>query len=144
MLDESFGLFMSRCEKSPSTKALSFLDELAVACCEWYSSEAKRRAAVQQIINKHTSLEFSPQVVHVDGSDCTSDGNLTVEVMPASIRECKDSHGSAVNQAILYYARYLYNAIKDPDGYCNYNTHFPCIILVDIGAVANLNFSFNH
>jgi len=112
LLDEAFGVFMSKYEKSPSTKALSFLDELSVASCKWYPSETYRREAVQRIINQHTSLEFSPQVVVVDGREYTTDGNLTVDVMPACIRECKDSHGSA---AILYYARFLYNALMDPN-----------------------------
>ena len=44
----------------------------------------------------------------------------------------------------MQYNIFLDNVIIDPNSYCNYNTHFPCIILVDIGAVANLNFSFNH
>jgi hypothetical protein len=141
LLDEAFGVFMSKYEKSPSTKALSLLDELSVASCKWYPSEMYRREAVQRIINQHTSLEFSSQVVVVDGRESITDGNLTVDVMPACIRECKENHHSAVNRAILYYARFLYNALMDPNGYCNYNTHFPCIFLVDIGAVANLNLS---
>jgi hypothetical protein len=140
LLHEAFGVFRDRCADLPSTKALLLLDKLTEACCGWYNLEPNRQVAVQEVLEEYASLKFTPQVVTLgDGKQCTTDGNLTVKIMPAAIRECKDF---ALNQAILYFSRFLYNALQNIN---SYNDHvFPSILLVDIGAFVSLDFPLNH
>ena len=55
---------------------------------------------------------------------------LLVIVMPAAIRKCRDH---ALNLAILNYPRFLYEVLIDHRHFFNFNTSFPCILLVDMG-----------
>lgn len=56
--------------------------------------------------------------------------------MPAAIRGFKDQMGFALNQAILYYSRFLHNALQSLNS--NHASPFPSILLVDIGTFVNL------
>jgi hypothetical protein len=51
---------------------------------------------------------------------------------------CSDTRilGFALNQAILYYSRFLHNALQSPNS--NHASPFPSILLVDIGTFVNL------
>jgi hypothetical protein len=51
--------------------------------------------------------------------------------MPASIRKCNNSLGFALNQVILYFARFPHNALTDPKRYRDYNARFPSILFTD-------------
>ncbi|KAK2460464.1 hypothetical protein APHAL10511_007511 [Amanita phalloides] len=131
LLDEAFAIFKDRCEKVPSERALICLNELVPVACEWHGVELARRTAIQYIIAQHTGLRFHEQ--KVPGTEFTTDGNLTIIVMPAAIRECKNEHGDVVNQAILYYANFLSKAHEDLHHFFNFNTRFPSILMVGMG-----------
>ena len=53
--------------------------------------------------------------------------------MPAAIRACKNEHGDALSQAIVYYAHFLAQALENVLHYYNYDTRFPSILMVDMG-----------
>ena len=59
--------------------------------------------------------------------------------MPAAIRGCKGNAGTALNQAILYFSGFVYNALHNHAG-----THcLSSILVIDIGTFSNSSFSFN-
>ncbi|ESK86345.1 hypothetical protein Moror_5052 [Moniliophthora roreri MCA 2997] len=132
LLHEAFGHFKDRCSTPPSKKAVAFLAELAPVACKWYGTETERRTEVQRVFEKYTGLLFHAEFV--PGTSYITDGNLAVTVMPASIRECKNEYGAALNQAIVYYAKFLIQAHSHSHSYWNYNTRFPCILMVDSGS----------
>ena len=96
LLDEAFGIFRDKCEDLPSETALTLLNELSYTCCSWYSSESARQVAVQEVFTRCSPLKFAPHVIVTNERQCTTDGNLPVHIIPASIRECKDSPGFAL------------------------------------------------
>ena len=67
----------------------------------------------------------------VSTTEYTTDGNLEVTTMPAAIRECKNHSGNGLNQVIIYYARFLQEALDRR--FYNFKTCFPCILIVDMG-----------
>ncbi len=129
LLYEAFGIFKDRCVQPPSKAALACLNELAPTACIWYEKETARRDAVLKVLRKHLHLTFHSEKVpsYVHGE------NLTVVVMPASIRGCKNEEDNPLNQAVLYYSNYLARAIDSPKNFYNFDTRFPCILLVDRG-----------
>ena len=138
LYDEAFGVFKMRAGKPPSTNALTFLNELAPVGCNWYTSVADRREEVQRVFEEYTHLQFHSE--QVPGTNHMTDGNLDRVVMPATIHKCKNesSRGDAVNQIIVFYAKFLLNALYHPLCYRNSNTRFPCILMVDQGASVHL------
>jgi hypothetical protein len=144
LLDEAFGIFKDKCEDLLSETALTLLNELSCTCCHWYSSEPARQVAVQEVFERCSPLRFAPHLIVTKERQCMTDGNLPIHIIPASILECKDTPGFALNQAILYFSKFLYNAVHHPNHYCDRKTRFPCILLVDIGTSVNSNFSFNY
>jgi hypothetical protein len=131
LLHQAFATFQNRCEKAPSDKALACFGTLTISACKWYESETQRRQEIQAILSTHLGLHFLEQ--KIPGTEFTTDGNLDVVVMPAAIRACNNEHGDALNQAILYYGRFLENALDHPSCYYNFSTRFPSILMVDIG-----------
>ncbi|KAI0686932.1 hypothetical protein BC835DRAFT_1420050 [Cytidiella melzeri] len=129
LLDEAFGDFEVRCQQPPSDAALEFANELAVVACQWHPSESQRVDELWEVIERHTGLYIPGQTV--PGSRCTTDGNLSVNIMPACIRDCKNEYGNALNQAIAYYGMYLSRVV---DSVANYETRFPCILMINYGS----------
>ncbi len=105
------------------------LNDLVTTACLWYGTEAERRDAIGKVLRKHLHLTFHAE--KVPGTESITDGNLTVVVMPASIRGCKNEDGNPLNQAILYFANFLASAFDS--GFYNFDTCFPCILLIDMG-----------
>ncbi|KAF7970321.1 hypothetical protein HWV62_24398 [Athelia sp. TMB] len=136
LLDETFGLFKDRCRRPPSTKAMTLLVELASAVCEWHNSEDSRKLALRRLFKSKAELSFMEEVITVvveetDSTiECTTDGNLSSNIMPAAILGCKNESGRALYQAILYDSRFLDIALSTY-AYCD--SRFPCIILLDTG-----------
>jgi hypothetical protein len=131
LLHEVFVIFKDRCRDPPSKGALACLNELAPTACVWYGKESDRRDAILNILKKWLHLEFHAE--KIKGTEYITDGNLTVIVMPAALRESKNEHGDPLNLAILYYSNFLANALCSPGNFYNFNTCFPCILLVDMG-----------
>jgi hypothetical protein len=131
LLHEAFGIFKDRCKAAPSERALTFLGELTAEACKWYQDETKRRSAIRSVFEEHLGVRFHQE--QVPNTESTTDGNLTVIVMPPAIRECRDH---ALNLAILNYSRFLYEALIDHRHFFNFNTSFPCILMVDMGISA--------
>ena len=100
----------------------------------WYEKETQRRDAVQNVLRKHLRLTFHPE--KVPGTEYITDGNLTVVIMPPCVRECKNEEGNPLNQATLYYSNFLKYAFDRPENFYNFNTRFPCILVVDMGMSA--------
>ena len=136
LYDKSFGSFKTRCCKPPSTYALSLLEELSIAACGWYDREITRQREVQRVL-KSADLVFDAEV-GPGGGRWTTDGHLDVNVMPAAIRECKNESGDALNQVILYYGKFVIEALNSPRGYRNLSTRFPCVLMVDQGVSVRL------
>jgi hypothetical protein len=72
-------------------------------------------------------------VEKVPNTEFTTDGNLVINIMPAAIRECNNHSGHALNQVILYYTRFVLEALTDPHRPFTLDTTFPCILMTDIG-----------
>ncbi len=134
LLHEAFGIFKDRCLQRPSKAAIACLNELAPTVCVWYRGEMQRRDAVINVLRKHLCLVF--HVEKVLATEYITNGNLTVAIMPASVRECKNEDGNLLNQATLYYSNFLKYAFDCPENFYNFNTCFPCILLVDMGMSA--------
>jgi len=134
LLHEAFGIFKDRCVQPPSKIALACLTELVPTACRWYARATGRRDAILNVLRKHLHLTFHAE--KVPGTEYITDGNLTVVVMPASVRECKNEEGNPLNQATLYYSNFLASALDSPENFYNFNTRFPCILLVDMGMAA--------
>ncbi|KXN93307.1 hypothetical protein AN958_00231, partial [Leucoagaricus sp. SymC.cos] len=130
LLHEAFSIFRARCKAAPSKRALDCLKDLAPVACKWYDSEIQRREQIRSVFKEQLGLGLYEQ--KVTGTEYMTDGNL-FNVMPAAIRECKKEEGAALNQAILYYGKFLLNALEHRHRYYNFDTHFPCILLVDMG-----------
>ena len=133
---EAFGIFKDRCLLPPSKPAIACLNELAPTACMWYGREMQRRDAVLNVLRRHLGLVFHAE--KVPGTEYITDGNLTAVVMPPSIRECKNEEGNPLNQATLYYLNFLTSALDRPENFYNFDTCFPCILLVDMGMSAPL------
>ena len=134
LLNEAFGIFKDRCKAAPSARALAFLNELAVQACKWYLDETSRRSAIQTVFAHSLGLQFREE--KVSKTEFITDGNLVVIVMPAAIRECKNYTGNALSQVILYYSQFLKVAVTSRRHFYNFNTSFPCILMVDMGMSA--------
>ncbi|KAG6883758.1 hypothetical protein C0993_003959, partial [Termitomyces sp. T159_Od127] len=128
LFDQAFGIFRDRCKGPPSDDALACLYELSIAGCRWYPEEKLRRDAIAPVLSKYLGLELHTGTV--PNTEYITNGNLSVNIMPALIRECKNESGVGLNEAIAYYGNYLLNALKD---YSEYNTRFPCLLFVDVG-----------
>jgi hypothetical protein len=139
LLHEAFGLFKDRCLQRPSGTAMACLTELALTACKWYRNETERRDVILNVLSEHLNLAFHPE--KVPQTEYTTDGNLIVIVMPPAARECKNEAGHALNQIILYYSNYLKLAHDRPQHFYNFDTRFPCILLVDMGVSAPLSTS---
>ncbi|KAI0293993.1 hypothetical protein BC826DRAFT_1013672 [Russula brevipes] len=131
LLHEAFAIFEDRCQEEPSNKALFCLTELAPVACRQYDSEVTRRAKIRAVLERCMDLSLPEQTV--PGTDYVTDGNLSVVVMPAAIRECKNEHGNALNQAIAYYGRFLKQAYRHSLRFNNYDTRFPSVLILDMG-----------
>lgn len=129
LLHSAFGVFKDKCKAAPSERALAFLDELAVKACNWYQEETERRSAIQAVFAKLLGIRFREE--GISNTEYTTDGNLEVTIMPAAIRECKNHSGNALNQVIIYYTRFLREALDRR--FYNFKTCFPCILIVDMG-----------
>jgi hypothetical protein len=134
LLHEAFGIFKDRCLQPPSKAATACLNELAPTACMWYEKETQRRDAVQNVLRKHLRLTFHPE--KVPGTEYITGGNLTVVIMPPSVRGCKNEEGNPLNQATLYYSNFLKYAFDRPENFYNFDTRFPCILIVDMGMSA--------
>jgi hypothetical protein len=131
LLEEAFAIFKRRCDRAPSDEGLACLGALTPLACQWHDLETQRREEVRSILREYLNLRFDEQ--KVAGTEFTTDGNISVVVMPAAIRGCNNEHGGALNEAIGYYGRFLSNALEDRARYYNSKTRFPSILLVDIG-----------
>jgi hypothetical protein len=134
LLHEAFGIFKDRCKAAPSERALAFLDELTAKVCEWYQEETHRRSAIRSMFQWRLGVQFHEE--KVPNTEFTTDGNLVCIVMPAAIIKCKDHTGHALDPAILYYCRFLDEAPAYHRHFYNFNTSFPCILMVDMGMSA--------
>ncbi|KAG6887588.1 hypothetical protein C0992_011645 [Termitomyces sp. T32_za158] len=119
----AFGNFKDRCKRAPSPRALKCLLFLTECTCKWYESEHARRYAVMQILWEHLDLQIADTAYNPDT-------NAALSIMPGLIRGCKNEAGSAMNQAILHYAHWVLEAMKR---HHQFNTCFPCILMVDMG-----------
>lgn len=131
-MDASFGIFQDRCKQPPSPQSLAFTAVLTDTVCEFYPTEEERRS----VVNAHfLELGLRLESAAVPGREATTDGHLEVNVMPAMIRECKNDQGYALHKAIAYYGDFVLQAFGQ---YTNHPTHFPCILMTDIGQSASL------
>jgi hypothetical protein len=131
LLEPSFGQFKDRCSKQPSDKGVAFLSELAPVACSWYAKDKMRIAEVKNVLEKYTGFQLHAEAL--PGTNNATNGNTAVIIVPGVIRECKNEDGHAINQAIIRYANYLSQALDNPKSYANYNTRFPCILVIDRG-----------
>ncbi len=136
LLHEAFGIFKDRCKAAPSERAIAFLNELTATAkvCEWYQGETQRGSAIRSVFQWRLGVQFHEE--KVPNTECTTDGNLVCIVMPAAIIKCEDHTGRALDQAILYYHRFLDEALAHHRHFYNFNTSFPCILMVDMGMSA--------
>jgi len=124
LLYEAFGMFKDRCNAAPSERALVFLNELTVAACEWFPDENQRRATIRSLFQERLNIRFHEE--KVPNTEYTTVGNFMAIFVP-------DESGYALNQAILYYSRFLCELIDDHRRLYNFKTCFPCILMVDMG-----------
>lgn len=134
LLDEAFAIFKDRSEKPPSESAFACLNELTPVACEFYDIEPHRRSRIQSVLNTH-----GLDALNVPETESRTDGNPEIKVMPAAIRGCKNEVGDGFNQVILYYAQFLRKAFDDPLHFYNFDTRFPCILMVDMGMSAHFS-----
>ena len=127
---EAFGKFKDRC-RAPSERPLTFLDDLTIQACRRYQEETQRKSAIQSVFRDHLGVRFRAE--KDPNTEFTTDGSLVVTTMPAAIRECRNETGNVLNQAILYYSQFLSQALADRRQFYNFNTSFPCILMVDMG-----------
>lgn len=127
LLHEVFGVFKDRCKAPPSERALAFLDELAAKVCKWYQGDTQRMSAIESVFWDHLGVRFHGE--KAPNSEYTTVGNPVVIAMPAAIWECRNY---ALKQAIQIYSRFINEALTDHRHFCNPNTSFPCILMVDI------------
>ncbi|KAG6871545.1 hypothetical protein C0995_003426 [Termitomyces sp. Mi166 len=131
LFDRTFGTFRDRCKQPPSNKAMDCLLELSVAGCEWYQVEALRREAITRIFSECLGLQFHAE--KIGNTEYITDDHLIV-IIPAAVRECNNEEGFAMNQATLYYVNFLSRALKDRRLFCNRNTCFPSVLVVNSGS----------
>ena len=130
-LHEAFGMFRGRCSTTPSERAFNFLNELTIPACDWYTDENERGSVIRSVFQEHLDIQFHAE--KVPNTKFTTDGNFAVTVMPAAIRESQKETGIALSQAILYYSKFLLQALSDHRHFYNFYTTFPCVLMVDIG-----------
>ena len=134
LLHEVFGMFKDRCNAAPSEQALAFHNKLTFAACKLFEDEDQRRSTIWALFQEYLDIQFHEE--KVINTEYTTDGNFVVNVMPAAIWGCKNETRHALNQAIIYYSRFLIEALKDYRQFYNCNTCFPCILIVDMGMYA--------
>jgi hypothetical protein len=97
----------------------------------WYDNETARRSAVFEVFKK-AGLYFGAETV--SGTEYRTDGNLQVHIMPPSLRKCRNESGCALMEAIAYYVQFLRIAYGS-----HRNSHFPCILMVDVGMLVAIH-----
>ena len=131
LLHEAFGIFENRCETAPSERALTCLMELAPVACEWHDDGHKRWLEIQTVLEPGLGLRFHTEKI-VD-TELTTVGNLVVTIMPAAIRACKNDTRDSLDRVTLCYGHFLDKAMEHPLLFHNFDTRFPCILMVDMG-----------
>jgi hypothetical protein len=136
LLQPEFGRFKDDCAVSPTAWAQGLLQEFTTAACEWYDNETSRRSAIFEVLNNHEIPMEPGTVLH---TEFRTVGNWKVIIMPPTIRECKNdsgSSGSALFEAVGYYAQFLNNALGEVR-----RSRFPCILMIDLGMLTVCKFS---
>lgn len=131
LLHEPFAIFKTS-EAAPLKQVIDCFNQLAHAACSWHPPEAlafQRRLGIEFLLDEYLGLGIDePKMM---STRFTTERNLST-TMPIIISERKKDAGDAFNQAVLHYGKFLIKAFDHPHRYYNYNTRFPCILLVDM------------
>jgi hypothetical protein len=127
LFQPEFGEFKKDCAMAPTTWAQKLLQELTESACKWYDNETTRRLEVHEVLKE---AELYLGVEMIGGTDYRTGGNWKVNIMPPAIRKCKNESGSALLEAIAYYAQFLKIPLPSYR-----HSRFPCILMIDVGTL---------
>jgi len=116
---------------------MSFLKELAPIVSNWYNMEVEQRLEQRTYIHDILPGNMGRLISEheVQGTEYVTDGNIFPFIMPAAIQECKNEQRHVLTKAIVYYAKFLIQALYNPLRFNNYDTCFPSILIVEMGSL---------
>ena len=129
-----FGKFYERCDKPPSSKAITSVEKLAEAACQFYTHENDRVEVISLLLQQFISVSWDKKMFCVSQkkSHHAIDGTMPYQTYPFALRECKQVLSKCpISQIISSYAISVKEHLLKEGP--KLDTRYPAVLLLHAG-----------